>query len=350
MTQRITDTRFNRYPEIFRVLVQRVASLHGSDFGGRRLKILSYGCSDGAEMESLRAYFPDATIVGCDANAAMLMKAAKRVRRREGMAVVRSTPETLVDLAPFDLIVAMSVACRYPLSRAADTLSSLYPFAEFADMATLFGEILGERGLLCLYNTNYWFEHADAATGFVPVRSPLVPSAGFVDRFRPDGSRLTLDDRGYRRATGFHAAYLADGAAGEWTDAMTRDCIFERQRGGEPILLEDPFEPPDEPTYDRPTVFTPLPGSRGIAVGVRLAEQCRFLDGDGRWSRREWMLTRPNGEVVGLGPVWRRERDDHRFDDALAGVHIDPSRLAVRLDGYSRIVADAILSPFERRT
>jgi hypothetical protein len=53
MFQAASVTRANRYPEIFAF----VRSQLGEDFNGR---ILSFGCSTGEELMTLRAYFPHA--------------------------------------------------------------------------------------------------------------------------------------------------------------------------------------------------------------------------------------------------------------------------------------------------
>ena len=70
--QESTATLINRYPNIFGFLRTVMATRHGPDLGGETIRILSFGCSTGAEVLSVRAYFPDAEILGCDINTAAL--------------------------------------------------------------------------------------------------------------------------------------------------------------------------------------------------------------------------------------------------------------------------------------
>ena len=72
-----TWTATNRYPGIFRTAQRRITSRYGSELGGARLRILSFGCSNGLEVLSLRSYFPDAVIFACDVNLGALHEAAE---------------------------------------------------------------------------------------------------------------------------------------------------------------------------------------------------------------------------------------------------------------------------------
>ena len=59
--QRSTRTAMDRYPRIF--------SESRDYFGNqKKLKILSFGCSTGEEVMTLRRYFPNAVIVGAEIN------------------------------------------------------------------------------------------------------------------------------------------------------------------------------------------------------------------------------------------------------------------------------------------
>jgi hypothetical protein len=191
--QTSTWTATNRYPGIFRTVQCRVAQCHGQDLGGARLRILSFGCSNGMEVLSLRGYFPEAIIFACDVNLQALREAAETLAADEAVLFV-SSEAAIAAHGPFDVIFAMSVLCRFPESadRALDNLSPLYSFDAFAAAAGVLARNLDRRGLLCIYNANYDFLATPAAHGFRPIRSPLVPSRGFVDRFGQDGKRLTL--------------------------------------------------------------------------------------------------------------------------------------------------------------
>ncbi len=54
-------TQGNRYPVLFRLAREKLGD-------GPALQLLSFGCSTGEEVFTLRKYFPDATIKGIDIN------------------------------------------------------------------------------------------------------------------------------------------------------------------------------------------------------------------------------------------------------------------------------------------
>ena len=92
--QHLTNTAPNRYPDVFRTLRARVAETRGPDLGQGELRILSFGCSVGFEMRTLRAYFPDAAIFGCDTSLDALNRARRNLRDDPGIAFF-STPEAI---------------------------------------------------------------------------------------------------------------------------------------------------------------------------------------------------------------------------------------------------------------
>ncbi len=127
MFQRIVDTQFSRYPDVFRTLQARVAEKHGPGLGGGGLRILSFGCSAGLEMQSIRCYFPDAALFGCDVDVEVLSRARKALRKDRNARLFLSTPENIAAFGPYDIVMALSVLCRYPLSRSAPTSTRSFP-------------------------------------------------------------------------------------------------------------------------------------------------------------------------------------------------------------------------------
>src|SRR5579862_1094793 len=71
--QPFNDTLDDRYPHIFRF----VQSVLGAE---SKVEILSYGCSTGDEVFSLRQYFPRAVIKGIDINRANIAVCRRRLK------------------------------------------------------------------------------------------------------------------------------------------------------------------------------------------------------------------------------------------------------------------------------
>jgi 2-polyprenyl-3-methyl-5-hydroxy-6-metoxy-1,4-benzoquinol methylase len=76
--QPVNDTRANRYPRIFKFVQSQLGAEN-------EVRILSFGCSTGEEVFSLRRYFPRAAIKGIDVNA-LNIAACRRRQHRERVA------------------------------------------------------------------------------------------------------------------------------------------------------------------------------------------------------------------------------------------------------------------------
>jgi SAM-dependent methyltransferase len=153
-----TSTRPDRYPRVF----ARLRDAFGAE---AELRILSFGCSTGEECTSLARTFPRATIVGADLDAEVLRRARKE-NAGPGIRYLESRPEVLAAEAPFDLVLAMSVLCRWPELRDASDSSSVYPFDAFEAALGLLDGLLRPSGLLVVHNASYRLEDTDLAGGY----------------------------------------------------------------------------------------------------------------------------------------------------------------------------------------
>lgn len=186
-------TQMYRYQTILHQALRLRASLGIS----RPARILSYGCSTGEELISLRALFPTARIVGCDIDAAALARARSAAEGFD-IQVIRSSWRRIRQFGPFDVIVGNAVFCRHPESAGIDDLSALYEFDEFDDSVTELVDMLKPGGLLMLSDCNHLVADTTLASELIPVSvlagRPLhnthLPFAGTVDRFLPSGKKF----------------------------------------------------------------------------------------------------------------------------------------------------------------
>ena len=296
--QNLTNTTPNRYPDVFRTLRARVEQVRGPDLGQGDLRILSFGCSIGFEMKTLRAYFPDASIFGCDTSIAALHQAKRNLREDPGIAFF-STPEAIDAFGPFDIILAMSVLCQFPASSQVDDLTPLFPFRTFEMLSTNLARNLRPGGLFCLVNANYLFSALDVAREFRPVRSPLIHSNGFVDKFAADGHRLTTI---FRRKSLFSHRPVGPGLR----DEDLRDCIFEKSADAAPLDLAFlQAEAPPGVAFGAPILGEGMDAEGAAREGIIAAhrEEAFGSDADGRlWMRAEWRKATLAKTVTGFGP------------------------------------------------
>lgn len=155
------------------------------------LRILSYGCSSGEEVQTLRGYFPDAVIVGAEINASLLR--ACRALAVEGETSFIVSREAVIEAhGPYDAIFCMAVFNRRPHeveTRDMRDISRFYPFGRFAASARFLASQLKVGGLLVVEHALYRVEDALEGLPVKPVVTHgLAPAKG--PRFGPDGTRL----------------------------------------------------------------------------------------------------------------------------------------------------------------
>ena len=150
--QTTTYTLLNRYPVIF--------SACRDYFSGRdSIRILSFGCSTGEEVITLRKYFPNAEIVGADINKNSL-NICKQLNLDDRIHFVDSLSKELRRNGPYDAIFCMAVFQRTPMLIAEENitdLSSIYPFEKFEKQISELDSLLNESGLMVVHLSQYDF-------------------------------------------------------------------------------------------------------------------------------------------------------------------------------------------------
>lgn len=157
-------TCMNRYPDTF---------LECSRYFGNndRIRLLSFGCSTGEEVLTLREYFPNAEIVGADINKRNL-KACRKLKTDGRISFVYSSPKNLKRLGTFDAIFCMAVFQRTPhyiAESGISDISEIYPFEKFENQIAVLGEMVKPKGLLVVHFSQYSFEDTRIASKFTSL-------------------------------------------------------------------------------------------------------------------------------------------------------------------------------------
>ncbi|WP_394184132.1 class I SAM-dependent methyltransferase [Metabacillus halosaccharovorans] len=143
-------TYMDRYPIIF--------SACKDYFGGKKdIKILSFGCSTGEEVLTLRSYFPDTYIVGADINKRSIAK-CRKLPADNKITFIHSSYSDIQKHGPFDAVFCMAVLQRKPHYIAAKGISSIkkiYPFEKFEKQVIELDGLLKEQGILTVHFTQY---------------------------------------------------------------------------------------------------------------------------------------------------------------------------------------------------
>ena len=146
-------TAMNRYPKIFSACKDYLSDK-------KDVKILSYGCSTGEEVVTLRSYFENANIVGADVNSHSL-KICRNRNLDNKIKFIFSKPSELRKYGKYDAIFCMAVLQRTPqdvTQQGITSLKKIYPFEKFEQQIVELDGYVKKGGLLIVHFSQYSFE------------------------------------------------------------------------------------------------------------------------------------------------------------------------------------------------
>ncbi len=164
--QTASYTSMNRYPDIFSACRGYFAEKNGTD-----LNILSYGCSTGEEVLSLRHYFPQARLVGAEINKRNL-EICRSLPVDENISFIYSSDPEIRKHGPYDAIFCMAVLQRKPhyiAEKGIRDLSDIYPFDKFEQQVIKLNQSVKPGGLLIIHIAQYSLDDTVVGTKYEPV-------------------------------------------------------------------------------------------------------------------------------------------------------------------------------------
>jgi SAM-dependent methyltransferase len=167
----------NRYPALFSCLADQLRN-HAAP------RILSFGCSTGEEIESLRAVLPKATLVGIDINRRSIAIARRRLNA-PNVTLLVAGEIGMAGNPPFDAILCMAVLQRSELNqKPPENCSAFLTFSKFEAVIADCDRCLKPGGLLALHHTTFRFADTAASRDYVPIlqADPLLPKRVKYDR------------------------------------------------------------------------------------------------------------------------------------------------------------------------
>src|SRR5690348_5151678 len=154
-----------------------------------KISILSYGCSTGDEVFSLRRYFPCANIKGLDINPANVAVCRRRLKNTPDANIVFATADSTgaEPSRDYDAIFCMAVLRHGSLGLPGVTRSDhLIRFEDFSRAVADFERCLKPGGLLVIRHSNFRLCDAPAGQDFETVlqvpHDPKTPLFGSDNR------------------------------------------------------------------------------------------------------------------------------------------------------------------------
>lgn len=184
--QPYNDTQEDRYPRVFSLLQHRLGDGQGST-------IVSFGCSTGSEVFTLRRYLPAARILGVDISYANLAECRRRLRKNpgDGIEFRRAGDLSFLPASSVDAILCMAVFRHGDLSRPGTTrCDHRISFQAFDQTVAGFDRCLKAGGLLAIEFSNFRFADTPTASGYTCI---LVDDRPFIPQtpiFGPDNELI----------------------------------------------------------------------------------------------------------------------------------------------------------------
>jgi ubiquinone/menaquinone biosynthesis C-methylase UbiE len=195
-------TSMDRYPRIFAFVRSALADCSEP-------RILSFGCSTGEEVFTLRNYFPTAHIKGVDVNPGNIATCRKRLATADDgrihFAVANSTG--LEADASYDAIFCMAVFQHGALHRKGLTnCEHLIRFDAFAERLADMARCLKPSGLLVVRQSNFRLCDTPASILFEPIFGLPVPYRWRIPLYGPDNALIACEQYSetvFRKRTGW---------------------------------------------------------------------------------------------------------------------------------------------------
>jgi SAM-dependent methyltransferase len=183
-------TSADRYPDLFKY-AQQSLGLRADP------RVLSFGCSTGEEVFSLRRYLPNALIKGIDINSHNIELCRRRLVAEPDDRLTFEVASSVMREAAnsFDAIFCLAVFRHGDLTP--DTVKSCdhrIKFGDFNRHMNLIADRIKPRGLLFLAHCNFLFSDAAASAGFdfehrFDTKPPNLQTTPIFDR---DNQRTQL--------------------------------------------------------------------------------------------------------------------------------------------------------------
>lgn len=179
--QPFTDTSDDRYPALFDAIAGRLAHIEAP-------RILSFGCSSGAEVRALRQRLPNARITGLDLNRRRIAEA----RARDGSPLSEYRRAGSVPSSErFDAVLALAVFRHGELEASRPpSCTSVLPFARFEAGVTMLDQSLSPGGLLAIWHAHFRFADTRVADRYDAVTVDMSDVGGQTLLYGRDDRRL----------------------------------------------------------------------------------------------------------------------------------------------------------------
>lgn len=139
----------NRYPDLFKIAQNHFKNLE-------KPHLLSFGCSTGEEIESLKSYLPNSFCMGVDINGWCLEQAHKKYGQTD-VQFLHSLSQAFEAIGGFDAIFCLAIFQNPKNRHEKQRKTSEYPFSQFETQLRILDKKLKSGGLLFIDQCDFNF-------------------------------------------------------------------------------------------------------------------------------------------------------------------------------------------------
>lgn len=175
------NTALNRYPAVFSAIAKALRwNATNINEKQQTKKILSIGCGYGAEVQTLRQLFPGSIVHGYDLDVDVIKEAQQTNEEYPEVDFFWRRQDLGKD---YDLVMCLSVACRYPNSKD-------FKFDQFCRLMTDVDSHVSPGGFIALYNAQYDYCECEQMQNYYVAIDIGRHDSGVVPKFTPLGKPL----------------------------------------------------------------------------------------------------------------------------------------------------------------
>ena len=189
-----TYTIKDRYPVLFKAISKELKSIENP-------KILSFGCSTGEEVFSLKELLPSAEIIGVDINMWCIKNAIKRNVYKD-CRFYHSLDVDWQMVDHYDCILALAIFQKTIHRNPNINQSNLtFQFQKFSDSINDLDKLLNLQGLLAIDHSDYLFEDSILAKNYTVLKdaSSIIRQRPTFNRINKKTNRVFISSRIFRK-------------------------------------------------------------------------------------------------------------------------------------------------------
>eukprot|EP00747_Dinoflagellata_sp_TGD_P212472 gnl/TRDRNA2_/TRDRNA2_85563_c0_seq4.p1 gnl/TRDRNA2_/TRDRNA2_85563_c0~~gnl/TRDRNA2_/TRDRNA2_85563_c0_seq4.p1 ORF type:complete len:254 (+),score=27.27 gnl/TRDRNA2_/TRDRNA2_85563_c0_seq4:77-838(+) len=170
--QMMHATWMNRYPDIFKKLQEILGRNYNQT-------LLSFGCASGAEVRTLRKYFPHSKVHGLDVNQKQIQIARTKTHDKNTQFFSNSNS---LKHESYGAVLALTCLCHWDNPKK---ILPPLPYSLFESTLSLIDKFVKPGGYFVVFNANYCFAETELGKKSYDTMTNYSTFSGYAPKYTP---------------------------------------------------------------------------------------------------------------------------------------------------------------------